>query len=60
MARYSAEQLGECIDLADGCSHVIRGDQIGVTWRGMDVVCSYAATLPSTSPCQLAGVPCER
>jgi len=60
VARYSAEQLGECIDLADGCSHVIRGDQIGVTWRGMDVVCSYAATLPSTSACQLAGVPCER
>jgi hypothetical protein len=59
VARYSAAQLGQCIDLSDGCSHVIRGDQIGVTWRGMDVVCSYAATLPSTSTCQLFGVPCE-
>ena len=58
VARYSGEQLGQCIDLSDGCSHVIRGDQMGVTWRGMDVVCSYAATLPSTSLCQLAGVPC--
>ena len=59
VARYSAEELGQCVDLTDGCSHVVRGDQVGVTWRGMDVVCSYAVTLPSSSACQLFGVPCE-
>lgn len=59
VARYSAEQLGQCIDLSDGCSHVIRGDRVGVTWRGMDVVCSYAVTLPTNDPCQLFGVSCE-
>lgn len=58
VARLSADDLGACVDLSEGCARRIAGDAVGVTWRGMDVVCSYALTVPSADPCLLNDVSC--
>lgn len=58
VARLSGADLGACLDLSEGCARRIAGDAVGVTWRGMDVVCSYSLTVPSADPCLLSGVSC--
>lgn len=55
-ARVDAQRLRRCSDAADPCQHRLRGAAFGVTWRGMDVVCSYAVTVPSPSACSLPNV----
>jgi hypothetical protein len=59
LARLSGDDLGPCADLSEGCARRIAGDAVGVTWRGMDVVCSYSLTVPSADACLLEGVNCN-
>ena len=49
--------LGRCLDGWDRCEHRLSG-AFGAAWRGMDVVCSYALTVPSRDPCTLPSVFC--
>jgi hypothetical protein len=59
IARITKEDLGLCTDLFDSCTHVIGGGAFGVSWRGMDVVCSYAVTVPPRgSVCALPNTDC--
>jgi hypothetical protein len=59
LGRISQQDLGVCADLADPCLHMIGAGAFGVTWRGMDVVCSYALTVPSRGTrCALPGESC--
>jgi hypothetical protein len=57
--RVSQAELGPCRDLLDSCFVSIGGGALGVSWRGMDVVCSYAVTVPPwNAPCALPGQIC--
>jgi hypothetical protein len=42
--------IAACAGTAQRCIHRLSGT-FGVTWRGMDVVCSYALTVPSWFQC---------
>jgi hypothetical protein len=55
VARLSRAEIGPCADLVDPCSHRIEGNAYAMTWRGMDVVCSYALGVPTSHPCALPG-----
>ncbi len=57
-ARLGPMDLGPCDDALDRCEHYLSGSAFGVTWRGMDVVCSYAVTVPSGDSCALPNVIC--
>lgn len=56
-ARLDAADLGPC-DAFDSCRHHVTGGAFGLTWRGMDVVCSYTLTVPSTDICSLPTATC--
>jgi hypothetical protein len=57
--RVSQAELGPCRDLLDSCFVSIGAGAVGVSWRGMDVVCSYAVTVPPwNAPCALPGQIC--
>ena len=58
VARLGFADLGPCDDEFDSCEHRLSGSAIGVTWRGMDVVCSYAVTVPPGGSCAIPNVPC--
>jgi IgGFc binding protein len=58
IARLDATDLGPCEDAFDDCQHHLVGASWGVTWRGMDVVCSYALTVPSGQSCALPNASC--
>jgi hypothetical protein len=58
VARLGAADLGPCDDGWDSCLHHLSGKALGVTWRGMDVVCSYALTIPAWHTCALPNVSC--
>jgi hypothetical protein len=58
IARLTDADLGRCQDLFDTCQHNLRGSIVGVSWRGLDVVCSYALTVPPSSRCVLLGSGC--
>jgi hypothetical protein len=58
VARFSGDELGPCVELLDGCRHHVVGETVAVSWRGMDIVCSYAVTLPTGNMCALPGVSC--
>lgn len=49
--------LGRCSDAWDRCEHRLSG-ALSAAWRGMDVVCSYALTVPPWNPCTLPSVTC--
>ena len=55
VARLTADQFGPCLDALDvqACQHrltsLITGVAVG--WRGADIVCSYALTVPPSYPC---------
>jgi hypothetical protein len=57
-ARLGPMDLGRCDDALDSCAHNLSGSAFGVTWRGMDVVCSYAVTVPSGDSCALPNAVC--
>ncbi|MES1205683.1 MAG: hypothetical protein ABUS79_07065 [Pseudomonadota bacterium] len=59
LARLKAADLIRCADQPDGCNHHLAGAAFGVTWRGMDVVCSYSLTAPPADLCALPNVNCE-
>ena len=59
LARVPASELGPCVDLLDPCQHEISGrPAFGISWRGMDVVCSYALTVPPTKVCAPPNITC--
>lgn len=58
VARLGPQDLVSCTDLLDRCDHRLSGPAFGVTWRGMDVVCSYALTVPSGHVCALPNAGC--
>jgi hypothetical protein len=60
VARLGPQHLDECEDSFDDCDHVLVGPALGVSMRGMDVVCSYALTIPSAQMCVLPNVVCTR
>jgi len=54
VARLTQDQFGTCLnDVDPGCHHTITSLLSGVAlgWRGADVVCSYAVTVPPSNPC---------
>jgi len=58
VARLTEDQFGSCLNEVDlGCKHTITSPLSGVAlgWRGADVVCSYAVTVPPSNPCILPG-----
>jgi hypothetical protein len=55
VTRLLPSEIGPCADLIDPCRHRIDGEDYAMTWRGMDVVCSYALTVPTSNPCALPG-----
>jgi hypothetical protein len=58
LARVSSADLGRCVDQQDPCEHSLSGARYGVSWRGMDVVCSYALTIPVENLCELRNLAC--
>ena len=61
VARLTQDQFGACLDQVDpGCQHSISSaiGGVAVGWRGVDVVCSYSLTVPSSDPCVLPGPGC--
>jgi hypothetical protein len=58
LARLSSVDLERCSDELDGCVHTFSGSDFGITWRGMDVVCSYAVVVPPGDKCALPNVYC--
>jgi hypothetical protein len=52
VARVPADRL-RCPDQWDACAHRLSGQEFGVSWRGVDVVCSYALTVPTRAACAL-------
>jgi len=58
VARLGAADLGPCDDALDRCEHHLVGAAFGVTWRGMDVVCSFAVTAPPAATCALPTAGC--
>ena len=58
LARLPAADLGDCRDLLDPCQHSLSGAAFGVSWRGMDAVCSYTLTVPPSYVCALPGMRC--
>ena len=58
VARLEAKDLGQCLDTLEGCQHVVSGLQFGASWRGMDIVCSYALTVPPRNICVLPAAGC--
>jgi len=55
VARLTADQFGPCLDALDlqACQHRLTSLTAGVAvgWRGADIVCSYALTVPPSYPC---------
>jgi len=48
-----------CAEPEDNCQHVISGMKgFGISWRGMDIACSYALTFPPRDVCLLSGGHC--
>jgi hypothetical protein len=47
-----------CAVPEDGCQHVIGGKTFGISWRGMDIACSFALTYPPSSFCGPNGALC--
>ena len=48
-----------CAEPEDNCEHVISGKKgFGISWRGMDITCSYALTFPPRNVCLLSGGHC--
>jgi hypothetical protein len=45
--------VAECPDQWGDCQHRLTGPAFGASWRGVDVVCSYALTVPSRDQCAL-------
>ncbi len=58
VVRLGATELGPCADLFDPCEHYVSGTAFGLGWRGMDVVCGYALTVPPGNECALPNVTC--
>lgn len=58
LTRVPASELGPCVDLLDPCQHEISGLDFGISWRGMDVVCSYALTVPPSKGCAPPNITC--
>lgn len=57
--RLGDAEVGTCADPEGPCDHLLTGEGFGVTWRGMDVVCSYALTVPSADGCVLPTARCQ-
>jgi hypothetical protein len=57
VARLETTDIGPCLDTLEGCQHVVSGLQFGASWRGMDIVCSYALTVPPRNICVLPSAP---
>jgi hypothetical protein len=57
--RLSDAEVGTCENPEASCDHLLTGGEFGVTWRGMDVVCSYAVTIPSADGCVLPAARCQ-
>ena len=58
VARLNQDQFGTCLNEVDpGCQHTITSpaSAVGLSWRGADVVCSYAVTVPPSNPCVQPG-----
>ena len=53
-----SKEAGPCLVPEDACQHVITGGSFGVSWRGMDVRCSFALTLPPANFCGLGNALC--
>jgi len=55
VARLTSDQFGPCLDQLDvqACQHRLISLTAGVAvgWRGADIVCSYALTVPPSYPC---------
>lgn len=58
IVRLSGDELGQCADHLDRCEHTFSGDSFGLALRGMDVVCSYATTVPPWYLCALPAAVC--
>jgi hypothetical protein len=52
------KDTGPCLVPEDACQHVIKGRAFGVSWRGMDVRCSFALTIPPSNFCGPTGELC--
>ncbi|HEX2656959.1 MAG TPA: IgGFc-binding protein [Polyangia bacterium] len=46
-----SKDLGPCAVQEDRCQHVIGDGSLGLSWRGMDVTCSFMLTFPPASLC---------
>ncbi|MEO8212546.1 MAG: IgGFc-binding protein [Myxococcales bacterium] len=57
--RLSEVDVETCADPQAFCDHLLTGEGFGVTWRGMDVVCSYALTVPPANGCVLPTAHCQ-
>jgi hypothetical protein len=59
VGRIGSADLGPCRDLLDTCSVTLGSGALGLTWRGMDAVCSYAVTVPPHgTACALPSTQC--
>lgn len=57
--RIGSDELGACRDFFDSCQVTLGSGAIGLSWRGMDAVCSYAVTVPAHgTPCALPATDC--
>ena len=58
VARLTQKEFGDCLNDVDiACKHTITSPLSGVAlgWRGVDVTCSYAVTVPPSDPCVRPG-----
>jgi hypothetical protein len=59
VGRLGSAELGPCRDLLDACTVTLGNGALGLTWRGMDSVCSYAVTVPPHgTACALPNTQC--
>jgi hypothetical protein len=59
VGRIGSADIGPCRDLLDRCSVTLGSGALGLTWRGMDAVCSYAVTVPPHgTACALPSTQC--
>jgi len=59
VGRIGSAELGPCRDLLDTCAVTLGSGALGLTWRGMDSVCSYAVTVPPRgTACALPSTQC--
>jgi hypothetical protein len=61
VARLTNDQIGPCLDtsVSGMCQHHLSGAAMGLSLRGMDVVCSYSLTIPPDTICVLPVPGCE-